>query len=62
MDVHRVALGKPLLAPQDADIVAIASDEPITGLALPRFDLNDIEAIAGFVMGHCRLAPSGRKA
>ncbi|HEY5208562.1 MAG TPA: molybdopterin-guanine dinucleotide biosynthesis protein B [Stellaceae bacterium] len=49
IEVHRVALGKPLLAPDDPDIVAIASDVPIAGLAVPRFDWNDITAIADFV-------------
>src|SRR5579875_145956 len=38
LEVHRPALGKPLLAPEDSNIVAIASDLPIAGLAtLPRF-------------------------
>jgi molybdopterin-guanine dinucleotide biosynthesis protein B len=37
LEVHRVALGKELLAPDDADIVAIASDAPVAGLAVPRF-------------------------
>ena len=49
IEVHRVALGKPLLAPDDPDIVAIASDVPIAGLAVPRFDLNDVVTIAAFI-------------
>src|SRR5215469_4459277 len=40
LEVHRAALGKPLLANEDRDIVAIASDLPVTGLGtLPRFAL-----------------------
>jgi molybdopterin-guanine dinucleotide biosynthesis adapter protein len=62
LEVHRVELGKPLLAPDDPDIVAIASDVPVPGLALPRFDLNDVAVIAGFIVDHCRLAPPPLKA
>jgi len=61
LEVHRVALGKTLLAPDDADIVAIASDEPVA-TRLPRFDLDDVAGIAAFIIGQCRLAPPGRTA
>jgi molybdopterin-guanine dinucleotide biosynthesis protein B len=57
LEVHRTALGKPLLAPDDRDIVAIASDAPLSGVDVPCFDLNDVAAIARFVVEHCRLAP-----
>jgi molybdopterin-guanine dinucleotide biosynthesis protein B len=50
LEVHRTVLGKPLLATDDANIVAIASDAPVAGLALPRFDLGDVAAIAGFIV------------
>lgn len=59
LEVHRVANGKPLLAPDDPRIVAIATDAPIDALvdpAMPRFGLDDIDAIAAFV-----LAASGRR-
>lgn len=49
LEVHRVANGKPLLAPDDAGILAIASDAPVVS-ALPRFHLDDIDAIAAFVV------------
>ncbi len=58
LEVYRAALGKPLIAPDDRDIVAIASDAPVPGLALPRFDLNDAAGIAEFVMRFCRLGES----
>ncbi len=61
LEVHRAVLGKSLIAPEDPHIVAIASDAPVA-TALPCFDLNDAVAIAAFVVGHCRLAPSGRTA
>jgi molybdopterin-guanine dinucleotide biosynthesis protein MobB len=51
IELHRPARGKPLLAPDDPDILAVASDSPLK-LALPRLDLNDPQAIAGFILDH----------
>jgi molybdopterin-guanine dinucleotide biosynthesis adapter protein len=56
LEVHRPALGKTLLASEDPRVVAVASDADIPGLAVPRLDMNDVAAIAGFVIDHCRLA------
>jgi molybdopterin-guanine dinucleotide biosynthesis protein B len=50
IEVHRPALGKKLLAPDDPQIVAVASDAAIEGLRVPRLDLDDTAAIAGFVV------------
>ena len=55
LEVHRPALGKPLLAPDDPRVVAVASDVPLGGLPVPRLPLDDIEAIAGFVVDRCGL-------
>jgi molybdopterin-guanine dinucleotide biosynthesis protein B len=55
LEVHRPALGKSLLATEDPRVVAVASDVEIPGLAVPRLDMNDVAAIAGFVIAHCRL-------
>ncbi|HZB92413.1 MAG TPA: molybdopterin-guanine dinucleotide biosynthesis protein B [Stellaceae bacterium] len=55
LEVHRPSLGKPLLAPDDPHIVAVASDGPVPGLAVPLFALDDVAGIAGFVLAHCRL-------
>jgi molybdopterin-guanine dinucleotide biosynthesis protein B len=49
LEIHRPSLGKPLLYPDDAQVVAIASDTPLE-THLPRFDLNDIPAIAAFIL------------
>jgi molybdopterin-guanine dinucleotide biosynthesis adapter protein len=49
LEIHRPTLGKPLLAADDPDIVAVASDAAIADLEIPRIDLNDIAAIAAFV-------------
>jgi molybdopterin-guanine dinucleotide biosynthesis adapter protein len=42
--------GGPPLAPADMSIAAIAADAPIQGDALPVFDLNDVEAVAEFIL------------
>ena len=49
LEVHRAAVGKPLLYPSDPNIVALASDVRPVDLALPFADLADIEAIADLV-------------
>jgi len=56
LEVHRADLGKPLLAPNDPAIVAVATDRPLPGLAIPVFDRSDIRAIAGFIAAHLSLA------
>jgi molybdopterin-guanine dinucleotide biosynthesis protein B len=55
LEVHRPALGKPLLAPDAPRVGAVASDVPLGGLPVPRLPLDDIEAIAGFVVDRCGL-------
>jgi len=62
LEVHRPFLGQPLLCRDDPHIVAVASDAPVAGLAIPCLDLNDIEAIAAFVIAHCRLPVRARGA
>jgi molybdopterin-guanine dinucleotide biosynthesis adapter protein len=58
IELHRPGLGKPLLYPADQQIIAIASDQPLSPPPpLPCLDLNDIAAIAEFVLhwfSHCR--------
>jgi molybdopterin-guanine dinucleotide biosynthesis protein B len=49
LEVHRVAVGKPLLYPGDPNIFALVSDAMPANMALPFADLNDIEAIADLV-------------
>ncbi len=62
IEVRRAAHAAPLLAPSDPWIIAIASDRPLEGEALPVLDLNDVPAMAGFVAGwlkHAGRAPTG---
>jgi molybdopterin-guanine dinucleotide biosynthesis protein B len=57
LEVHRPSNGKPLLCPDDPHIVAVASDAPLDGITLPRLDLDDVPAIADFIVR--RLALQG---
>jgi molybdopterin-guanine dinucleotide biosynthesis protein B len=51
IEVHRPSLGKPLLYPDDSAVVAVASDVPLPlPSSLPGLLLEDVEAIADFVM------------
>ncbi len=56
LEVHRPALGKPLLCVGDPHVVAVASDSSIPGLRAPLFNLSDVPGIADFIIGHCDLA------
>ena len=49
LEVHRPSVGKPLLYPEDPDIVAIASDEPLPA-PLPLLPLGDPPTVAGFIL------------
>jgi molybdopterin-guanine dinucleotide biosynthesis adapter protein len=51
LEVYRPSLGKPLLYPEDSDVVAIASDEPIPA-PIPLMPLGDAGAIADFIVDH----------
>ncbi|MBU6272830.1 MAG: molybdopterin-guanine dinucleotide biosynthesis protein B [Betaproteobacteria bacterium] len=51
LEVHRPALGHPLLYPADPHIVAVASDIPLA-CPLPCLDLASPDAIAAFIRSH----------
>ncbi len=50
LEVHRAALGKPPLWPDDPRIVAVVSDVPVA-TALPQWRLDDVERVASFIEG-----------
>jgi molybdopterin-guanine dinucleotide biosynthesis protein B len=54
LEVYRAEVGEPLIHPHDTNIVAIASDARLDTV-LPQFDLNQPEAIAGFILQHVGL-------
>ena len=50
IELHRQALGKTLLYPEDPDIIAVASDHLADCGELPSLDINDTAAIAAFII------------
>jgi molybdopterin-guanine dinucleotide biosynthesis protein B len=51
IELHRPALGRPMIHATDPDVIAVASDAPIALVReLPLLDLNAPEEIAGFVL------------
>ena len=54
LEVYRPENGKPPLFPERNDIVALATDDEIT-TTLPKLPLNDVSAIADFVMNYLQL-------
>ena len=55
MEIYRSAIGKPLLAKENPTIAAIATDDPSVSSHLPIIDLNDLNAIADFIVNYCNL-------
>lgn len=49
IEIHRPVLGKPLLYPEDPDIIAVASDQ-LLDTPLPHLDLNDPAAVSTFII------------
>jgi molybdopterin-guanine dinucleotide biosynthesis protein B len=58
LEVYRPSVGKPLLCRDDETIFGIATDVPVPGLPVTRVALDDIPAIARFVLEHAREWPS----
>jgi molybdopterin-guanine dinucleotide biosynthesis protein B len=57
LEIHRPSLGKPLLAPDDPDIIAIASDVAIDHKVLPILPLGDFGSIADLIIEHALARP-----
>jgi molybdopterin-guanine dinucleotide biosynthesis protein B len=55
LEVWRAQTGEPLLHPNDPHFVAVATDAKIES-RLPVLDLNNVDAIASFVVSHLKLA------
>jgi molybdopterin-guanine dinucleotide biosynthesis adapter protein len=52
LEVHRTAVGKPLLHPDDPHIVAVASDQALPGARVPVVLLDDVDSIVDIVLEH----------
>ncbi|MGI2958976.1 bifunctional molybdopterin-guanine dinucleotide biosynthesis adaptor protein MobB/molybdopterin molybdotransferase MoeA [Vibrio alginolyticus] len=50
IELHREEVGKPWLYPHDENIIAIASDSGELDSELPQMNINDLDAIAQFVL------------
>ncbi|HCH5604253.1 TPA: bifunctional molybdopterin-guanine dinucleotide biosynthesis adaptor protein MobB/molybdopterin molybdotransferase MoeA [Vibrio parahaemolyticus] len=50
IELHREEVGKPWLYPHDENIIAIASDTAELDSELPQMNINDLDAIAQFVL------------
>jgi molybdopterin-guanine dinucleotide biosynthesis protein B len=57
LEVFRTAVGKPLLYPDDPQVLAIATDARLTGAHPPRVDLNDASAVAECVLACAKPLP-----
>ena len=56
LEIYRKSAGKPLLCVKDSHVVAVASDGPVPAAKVPVIDLDDIAAIADFILGRTGLA------
>lgn len=55
IELCRLALDRPLIFPTDDNVIAVASDGELAAKCdLPRLDLNDIPAIADFIVDYMR--------
>jgi len=55
IELHRPALGKPLLYPDDPQVIAVATDAPLASAPpLPLLNLNTPEEVADFVLDYLR--------
>lgn len=55
LEVWDPAQGKSMLAPSERTIVALATDQPVSDMVLPRFDRNDVSGICDFICQYCNL-------
>lgn len=55
IEVNRPSLGKKLLCRTDESVVALATDESVDDVGVPLLDLNNIDAIADFIVEYLNL-------
>ncbi len=60
VEVYRAANGKSLLCREDPTVLAVASDQPLPDVPVPVLDLNDVSAVADFIVDHCGLGGKTR--
>ncbi|MDX1407976.1 MAG: molybdopterin-guanine dinucleotide biosynthesis protein MobB, partial [Saprospiraceae bacterium] len=52
IELHRPSLGHALLCRDDTNVIAVASDSPVSDVTVPLLNLNDPVAIARFIRCH----------
>lgn len=57
LEVHRPALGKPPIWPEQADVAAVAADQPPAGCDRPLLPLDDPAAIVAWTLHFLRISP-----
>ncbi|MBA3034439.1 MAG: molybdopterin-guanine dinucleotide biosynthesis protein B [Gammaproteobacteria bacterium] len=58
LEVHRPAHGKPPIWPDNPSVIVVATDAAVGQLVdcpLPQLDLNDVDAIATFILKHLEM-------
>ncbi len=55
LEAHRRETAQPLIAPDDPNVRAVASDETHPDLEIPVFDLDDTAALANFITAELKL-------
>ena len=50
IEVYRSSLGKPLLQPDDKNIIAVACDEKLNNIKVPQLQLSSVIEIAEFIL------------
>ena len=58
LEVHRPALGKPPIWPDDPHVIAVASDSPLDIGARVALQLNDPASVARWIIGRLPTLPS----
>jgi molybdopterin-guanine dinucleotide biosynthesis protein MobB len=52
IELHRRGTKHPLLYPEDPNIIAVATDEPLRQVPVPQLDLNNPHQIADFIVDY----------
>jgi molybdopterin-guanine dinucleotide biosynthesis protein B len=55
LEVSRAATGKPMRCREDKEVVAVACDRVVKDLKIPVIDINNIAAVADFIIVRCGL-------
>jgi len=55
IEVNRPSRGKKLLCQTDDSVVALATDETIDGVSIPQLDLNNVEAVADYIVSYLKI-------